>query len=300
MHFSDLQERQEQNGRSVAVFISGGNVDGALSGIGVGLEIIVVSGDLVDDGSIGKDLDDAVCCGLHDLMVAAGEELDTGEAHHAVVEGGDGFHIQVVGGLIKDQAVGSADHHLGQLAADFLASGEDVDMFDAILAGKEHTAKESADVSHILDGREAGQPLCDRQVRVELTSVVLAEIRLAGRDAPLVGAFIGLHVAHEDLEQSCLGQLLASDESNLVVVAHDEGDIVQDLHSVDGLGEAADSEDLVADRPVGAEIDIGIFAAGRLDLIELDLFQGALAACRLFGLGGVGGETGDELLVIFP
>ena len=53
------------------------------------------------------------------------------EAHHAFVEGGDGFHIQVVCGLIEDQAVSAADHHLGELAAGFHRR-EDVDVLDAV------------------------------------------------------------------------------------------------------------------------------------------------------------------------
>ena len=77
---------------------------------------------------------------------------------------------------------------------------------------------------------------------------------------------------------------------------HDKGDIIEDLDTVDGLGDAADSEYFVADLAVGAEIDVGIFSAGGLDLLELDLFQCALTAGRLFGLGGVGGEAGDEFL----
>ena len=281
---------------SVAVLVPGGHIDGALSGIGIVLQVIVVGGDLVDDGAVRQDLDDAVGRGLNDLVVAAGEELDAGEAHHALVEGGDGFHIQMVGGLVKDQAVGAADHHLGELAADLFASGEDVDVLDAVLAGKEHAAQEAADVGDVLDGGEAGQPLGDGQAGVELAGVVLAEVGLAGRDAPLVGPFIRFHVAHEDLKEGGLGQLLAADEGDLVLVPHDEGDIVEDLDTVDGLGDPAHGEHFIADRPVGAEIDVGIFAARGLDLVELDLLERALAAGRLLGLGGVGGEAGDEFL----
>ena len=69
----------------------------------------------------------------------------------AVVEGGDRLHIQMVGGLVQNQAVGSADHHLGQKATHLLSSGKHLYLFHAILAGKEHTAQEAADIGHILD-----------------------------------------------------------------------------------------------------------------------------------------------------
>ena len=39
------------------------------------------------------------------------EKSNAREFDQTVVQGSDGFHIQVVGGLIQDQAVGTADHH---------------------------------------------------------------------------------------------------------------------------------------------------------------------------------------------
>ena len=77
---------------------------------------------------------------------------------------------------------------------------------------------------------------------------------------------------------------------------HDEGNIVKDLDPVDGLGQVGDGQHFVADLSVRTEIDIGIFTAGRLDLIQLDLFKGTFTAGRLFGFGSVGGETGNEFL----
>ena len=77
---------------------------------------------------------------------------------------------------------------------------------------------------------------------------------------------------------------------------HNKGNIVKDLDAVDGLGKIGNGQNLIADLSVRAEINIGIFTAGRLDLLQLDLFQGTFTAGRLLGLGSVGGETGDELL----
>ncbi len=79
-------------------------------------------------------------------------------------------------------------------------------------------------------------------------------------------------------------------------MSHDEGHIVQYLLPVYGLGEVFHREYFVSDLPVGAEVDVRIFSAGRLDLIQLNLFQGTLSGGSLLGLGSVCGETGDELL----
>ena len=75
-----------------------------------------------------------------------------------------------------------------------------------------------------------------------------------------------------------------------------ERDVIQHLLAVDGLGQMFHGQDFVADLPVRAEIDIGVLSAGGLDVVQLNLLQGALSGSGLFGLGGVGGEAGDEFL----
>ena len=81
-----------------------------------------------------------------------------------------------------------------------------------------------------------GQPVHDGIVVVELLRVVLREIGLAGGDAPFIGSLVRLHLSGQNLEQGGLCKLVAAYESNLVVVAQDEGNIVQNLYAVDGLG----------------------------------------------------------------
>ena len=82
-------------------------------------------------------------------------------------------------------------------------------------------------------------------------------------------------------------------------MAEDEGDVVQNLHTVDGLADAFYGEHFISDFAVGTEINVGIFTAGRTDLIQLDFFQGTFTARSLFGFGSVGAEPGDELLQFF-
>ena len=66
------------------------------------------------------------------------------------------------------------------------------------------------------------------------------------------------------------------------------------------------SQNLISDLAGGTEVDVGIFSAGRLDIIQLNLFQSTLTGGCLLGLGSVGGETLDkflqflDLLFLFP
>ena len=229
-------------------------------------------------------------------MVAAGEEGDAGELDQSVVERGDGFHVQMVGGLVEHQAVRAGDHHLGKQASHLFSSGKDAHLLHAVLTREQHSSQEAAHIGDVLHRGVAHQPVRDGQIIVELLRVVLGEVSLGGGHTPFIGAFIRLHLAHEDLEEGGFRQLVSAHEGDLVVVSHDEGDVVQNLFSIDGLGNAFHGEHLISDFPVGAEIDVGILSAGGTDFVQLDLFQGTLSGGRLLGLGGVGGETGDEFL----
>ena len=57
-------------------------------------------------------------------------------------------------------------------------------------------------------------------------------------------------------------------------MSDDKGDIVEHLDAVDGLGNAFDGQNFIADLSVRTEIDIWIFAAGWTHVIKLDFFQG--------------------------
>ena len=79
----------------------------------IAFQILIVGSDLVYQAAIWLDLDDTVGSGLYELVVMAGEQCHTGELDQTVVQRGDGLHVQMVSGLIQDQTVGAADHHLG-------------------------------------------------------------------------------------------------------------------------------------------------------------------------------------------
>ena len=79
----------------------------------IACQVLIVGSDLVYQAAIRQDLNDTVGSGLYELVVMAGEQCHTGELDQTVVQRGDGLHVQMVSGLIQDQTVGAADHHLG-------------------------------------------------------------------------------------------------------------------------------------------------------------------------------------------
>ena len=149
-------------------------------------EIFVISRNLVYHASIRKKLDDAVRSCLYDLMVTAGKQDDTREFDHTIIQCGDGFHIQVVCRLIKDQNVASHDHHAGEKDTDFFSTGEDTHLFYTIFTGKKHTAEETADISCVFDLGVLGQPVNDQLIGIKDGGIILREIRLACCNSPFV------------------------------------------------------------------------------------------------------------------
>ena len=72
----------------------------------------------------------------------AGKQHHTLEVHQAIVDGGDGFQIQVVGGLIQHQHVRTVEHHTGEHTPNLLAAGEDLHRLEHIVAGEQHPTQE--------------------------------------------------------------------------------------------------------------------------------------------------------------
>ena len=134
----------------------------------VTFKILIVCRDLIDQTAVRQDLHNAVCSGLHDLMVTGGEKQNTRELDQSVVQRSDRLHVQMVGRLIQKQNVCAGDHHLGEQAAYALSAGENIQMFYTVLTGEKHTSKESTDVSGILDFGKLSQPVNDCKVRIEL------------------------------------------------------------------------------------------------------------------------------------
>ena len=82
-------------------------------------------------------------------------------------------------------------------------------------------------------------------------------------------------------------------------MAQGERDIVKELHTVNGLGNAFNVKYFVANLTVWLEVDIWILTAGWTDLIQLDFLKGTFSGRCLLGFGSVGSKTGDKLLQLF-
>ena len=205
----------------------------------------------------------------------------------------------MVGWLIKNENVCTGDHHLGKKTADFLTTGKNAYTFDAVFTGEEHTSEESTNISSILDLRVLCQPVCNGKVIIELCSVVLREICLGSGNTPFIISFIRFHFTDQDLEQSSDCLFVSTDESYFVIMTECERNVIQNFHTVDGLGKVLHHKDFVTDLAVWTEVDVWVFTAGRTHIVKLDLFQGTFTGSRLFGLGSVGTESGNKLLKFF-
>ena len=91
--------------------------------------------------------------------------------------------------------------------------------------------------------------------------------------APLYRAFIGFQFAGEDLEEGGVCQFVIANESDLIIVVDDEGDLIQHLHAAHGFGNVGDEEDILAGFAVGLEADEGIAAGGSGQLFDGELIQ---------------------------
>ena len=112
----------------------------------------------------------------------AGKQHHALEVHQAVVDGGDGFQIQMVGGLIQHQHVGAVEHHAGEHTPGLLSAGEDLHRLEHIVAGKQHPAQEGPleglGVGLRDLGGKLGQPIHQIQIAVVEEGGVIVEIHL--------------------------------------------------------------------------------------------------------------------------
>ena len=230
-------------------------------------EIFVISRNLVYHASIRKKLDDAVRSCLYDLMVTAGKQDDTREFDHTIIQCGDGFHIQVVCRLIKDQNVASHDHHAGEKDTDFFSTGEDTHLFYTIFTGKKHTAEETADISCVFDLGVLGQPVNDQLIGIKDGGIILREIRLACCNSPFVRSFIRFHFPGENFKQCCLCKLISTDKGDFVIVSDNKGNVVKNFYTVNGFTDSVYGQNFISDFTVWTEINVRIFTAGRTDVI---------------------------------
>ena len=99
-----------------------------------------------------------------------------------------------------------------------------------------------------------------------------------------------------DLKESGNGLLICTNESNLILTAKSKGNVIQNLHAVNGLGKILHHKNFVSNLTVRTEVDVWIFTAGRTHVIQLDFLKGSLTGGCLLGFGSVGTESGNKFL----
>ena len=203
----------------------------------------------------------------------------------------------MVRGLVQHQDIGAVEHHPGEHAADLLAAGEHLHRLVDIVPGEEHPPQEGAQEGLGVVRAVLGEPLHEiLAVVVKEGRVIQWEVTGGDGGAPLVAALVRLQLAHEDLEEGGLGQLVLPHEGDLIAFVHPEADVVQHLAAIHGLSEVLHGEDLLARLPIHGEAHEGVAAGGHGDLLQADLLQELPPGGGLLALGLVGGEAGDELL----
>ena len=164
-----------------------------------------------------------------------------------------------------------------------------------ILAGEQHPSQEPAQVHIVLLHGEIPDPVHQGfLMALKILSVILGQIGLAGSLAPFDSSFVRLHFTHENFKHDSLGQLILTDETDLIVFFQIERNLVQKLDAVDGLGDVGDEQDILADLPIRGEAHEGIPAGRSRHFFNAQLVKQLPAGSGLLALGLVGGKPGDE------
>ena len=112
--------------------------------------------------------------------------------------------------------------------------------------------KETADImSHPFQGNtaSASQRCCLRLVNI--SSVILREVSLGCRNAPLISFLIRFHFTCQNLETAWLWRSRSGRQKRLLSSwSRMKGDIVKELHTVNGLGNAFNVKYFVANLTV--------------------------------------------------
>ena len=123
------------------------------------LQIIIVSAIAIHNGAVGLEGDDTVTGGGQHFVVVGGQKHNALEGFQTLVHCLDGFHIQVVGGLVQQHHIGAGKHHLREHTAHLFATGEDIHTLKYIFVAEKHTTKEATQIYIVLLDGVLPQPV---------------------------------------------------------------------------------------------------------------------------------------------
>ena len=98
------------------------------------------------------------------------------EINKTFVKACDCLQIKMVRRLIKNDDIRARKHELAQHTAHFLATAEHPDLFQGLIAGKEHASQEAAHVRVVLLLGELAQPVSDVQIVVEQRRIIARHV----------------------------------------------------------------------------------------------------------------------------
>ena len=124
----------------------------------------------------GADLDDLGGEAVEEVAVVGDDDERAGVAEQGFQEDLLRGQVEVVRGLVEEEAVGGLEEELGEGKAAPLAAGEDAHALVDGVAREEEGAEEAADVRGGFDRGGAHHLLEDRVCLVEHLGVVLREI----------------------------------------------------------------------------------------------------------------------------
>ena len=162
-------------------------------------DVVFVVHELVNR-AVGRKFDDAVGYGVDKFVVVRSEEDVTLVEFQVVVKRLDTFHVQVVGGRVKNQAVRIAQLHTRNHATHLFAPREHVHLLQNILVLEEHATEECLEV-HFVTFSILHQPVKHVEVGIEEGRVVKREVCGCDSHTPVVSTFISLTVAIDDFKE---------------------------------------------------------------------------------------------------
>ena len=197
---------------------------------------------------------------VEEHTVVAGHHSATREAQQRLLQAGQRFHVQVVGGLVEKQQVAALLERQRQVQAVALAAGKHarrlllVGALEAE-AGHVRTAGHLGFADHHVV-QAAGDDFPHVLVTVDARTA-LVDVGNLHRLAELQAAGGGLLDAHDHLEQGGLAHAVGADHADDAVARQLEGQVVHEHAVAELLVQVLDLEDLGAQARTGRDLDLG-------------------------------------------
>lgn len=243
---------------------------------------IVVEGHHPVDDTAWSKFDNPVGNGMDELMVVACEKEDFGELNQAVVQGGDGFEVEVIGRFIEDQNICAAEHHLTEHTTHLFPSGKHLNRFHGLIARKEHTTEKASDPRLIVAFGKLPEPVGEVHLIFKKGDIILWKVTWGDGYPPIIASRVGICFSAENIEKGGLCLVHRADKGNLISSVNGKIEILEQLLSLKGGRKPLHFKDIFSALPLRLKTDIGETAARWFDVVNGQLFEKffLLVACR--------------------